>query len=385
MTIRLLVTDRNLALVGDPIDGWTNLECTRRFNEPASGSVELPAWPEVIAQLQPGNRLVVLRDGDVWCAGPMEVPQDYAWGIGDSSEPDPGKVTVSFSDDLSRLAGYLTWPTPASVWADQPATSSREIAHTNGETIIRTLVNENCGPGAITARRLPNLVVDTVAGIGSSVSITTRFEALLDACRRVAIWGGGLGFRTWQAGSQVHFGCYAPTDKTRTARFSRGLGNLQSVRFQFSAPTATHALVAGSDGTTPRAFVEVADAAAAASWWRVERYVDGSVESDATGELTASGNEELAGGAAPVELATVTVDTEDLKAGRDYDLGDRVAIELPTGIEVVDVVRSIQLQASPDAGEVVSALVGSPEATSNPAMVRIVRELGRRLGRIEAR
>ncbi|WP_346770369.1 hypothetical protein [Streptomyces sp. N502] len=86
-----------------------------------------------------------------------------------------------------------------------------------------------------------------------------------------------------------------------------------------------------------------------------------------------------------MELATVTVDTEDLKAGRDYTLGDRVTVALPTGLEVADLVRSIHLQATPTSGEYVTSLVGSPEATSDPQMVRLVRELGRRLGRLEAR
>lgn len=84
MGIRLLVTDQNLTVQGDPIDAWMNLDATRRFNEPASGSVDLPAHPEVMAQLQPGNRLVVIRDQTIWCAGPLEIPQDYTWGIGDS-------------------------------------------------------------------------------------------------------------------------------------------------------------------------------------------------------------------------------------------------------------------------------------------------------------
>ncbi|MGW0015752.1 Gp37-like protein, partial [Streptomyces tendae] len=125
--------------------------------------------------------------------------------------------------------------------------------------------------------------------------------------------------------------------------------------------------------------------AAAATWWRVEQLVNGSADNDAAGELTQDGTEALAQGSAPVELATVTVDTPDLRAGRDYGLGDRVTVMLPTGVEVVDLVRSIHLQATPKSGEHVTALVGSPSATSDPQVVQLVRELGRRLGRIEAR
>jgi hypothetical protein len=384
MPISLLITDEDLAVQGDPIDGWASLDSTLRFNEPASGSVQLTAYPEVMAQLQPGNRLVVIRDGSIWCAGPMEMPQDYTWSVGDSSEPNPGKVTVSFSDDLAKVAGYVTWPTPAAAWASQHATDSRSITDTNAETIIRQLVTENCGPGALAARRIPHLILAPVAGVGTNTTITTRFEGLLVAARRAALNGGAIGFRTRQVGDEIRFEVYAPADLTRIARFSAGLGNLRSVQYKQSAPTVTHALVGGGEDTA-RVFVEAADTGASDLWWRVEKFVDqSSIATDADGELTGAGREELATGAAPVELATVTVDTEDLKAGRDFGLGDRVTVELPTGLEVADVVRSIHLQASPNSGEYVSSLIGSAEATSDPATVRLIRDLGRRLGRMEA-
>lgn len=384
MTIQLLVTDEDLVVQGDPPADWSNLDATVRFNEPASGSVDLVAHPYVMEQLQPGNRLVVVRDGAIWCSGPMEIPQDFSWGIGGGGEAPPGRVRVNFSDDLVRPAGYLTWPAPASAWSAQPDTAY-QLTATNAETIIRTLINLNCGPGALTARQISNLVLAAAAGVGTTTSVNTRFEGLLATCRRVAIDGGGLGFRTRQTASQIEFEVYAPQDLTATARFSAGLGNLRAVSYKQSAPTVTHALVTGSDQATPRAYVEVADTAAAAAWWRVEQLINGTADNDTNGELTQDGTEALAGGSAPVELATVTVDTEDLQAGRDYGLGDLVTVALPTGLEVADVVRSIHLQATPDSGEYVSSLVGSPEATSDPQMVRLVRELSRRLGRIEAR
>ncbi|MFI7239660.1 siphovirus ReqiPepy6 Gp37-like family protein [Streptomyces cyaneofuscatus] len=370
---------------GDPIDGWTSLDVTRRFNEPGSGSFDAPALPGIMAQLQPGNRVVVIRDGAVWMAGPMEIPTDYAWSVTDAPA---GTVSVSFSDDLAAVAGYITWPTPANAWTAQLANTYRTMTSTNAETIVRALVNENCGPGARAERRIPRLALDTAAGIGTATTLSTRFEPLLDVCRRIALDGGAFGFRTQQVNNQILFGCYLPRDLTATARFSTGLGNLRSVKFKRSAPTVTHALIAGSEpdiGTAGRSYVQVADAAAVAAWFRVERYVDGSAQTDTDGELTQAGKGEIAAGAAPVELGTVTVDTPDLKAGRDFDLGDKVTVALPHGVEVADLVRSIQLQATPEAGEYVTTLVGSPDATTDPATVRAIRTLSRRLGRLESR
>ncbi|WP_405911372.1 siphovirus ReqiPepy6 Gp37-like family protein [Streptomyces longwoodensis] len=386
MAVQLLITDRNLVVQGDPLDGWTNLDCTKRFNEPGAGSVDLPARPDVMAQLQPGNRIIVIRDGAVWQSGPLEIPSDFTWSV--TEAPGWGKVTANFSDDLALIAGYITWPTPASAWTAQLANTYRQLNSTNAETIIRTLVDENCGPGARAERRIPRLALDAVAGAGASTTVKTRFEPLLDACRRVAVAGGGIGFRTRLTSTQLLFGCYQPRDLTATARFSIGLGNLRAIQAKRSAPTITHALIAGTEpetGTSGRSYVQVADSTAAATWWRVERYVDGPADNDTNGELTQAGTEELAGGSAPVELATVTVDTPDLKAGRDFDLGDRVTVALPYGVEVADLVRSIHLQATPDGGEYVTTLIGSPEATTDPQMVKAMRTLGRRLGRLETR
>ncbi|MEU6376821.1 siphovirus ReqiPepy6 Gp37-like family protein [Streptomyces sp. NPDC046909] len=385
MAITLLITDENLTVQGDPLSGWSNLDVTIKFNEPASGSVSLPAYPEVMEQLQPGNRLVVIRDQSIWCAGPMEQPTDYSWSV--DSARGVGEVTVNFSDDLATIAGHITWPEPALTWAGQHGDTWRTFTATNSETLIRALVNENCGPGAITARRIPNLVLDTAVGAGTNTALSTRFEPVLEACRRAASAGGSIGFRARQDGSQIKFGCYTPADKTATARFSVGLGNLRGVQYSQSAPTSTHALVAGTEtaGSSVRTYVEVANTAAAATWWRVEKYLDGGAEDDTTGELTAAGTSEIAEGAAPVTLATVTVDTEDLQAGRDYQLGDRVTIALPHGLQVTDVVRAIHLQATPDDGEQVASVVGSQDATTDPQTVRLIRTLSRRLGRLETR
>ncbi|MFE9684189.1 siphovirus ReqiPepy6 Gp37-like family protein [Streptomyces sp. NPDC006285] len=385
MAITLLITDKNLAVQGDPLDGWTSLDTTLKFNEPAAGTVTLPAYPEVMAQLQPGNRMVVIRDGGIWCAGPMEEPVDYSWSV--DSAQQPGEVTVNFSDDLATIAGHIVWPEPALTWAGQHGDTWRTFTTVTAETIVRTLVNENAGPGALVARRIPNLVLDAVASAGTATTISSRFEPVLDACRRAASAGGQIGFRTRQDGTQIKFGCYTPADKSATARFSTGLGNLRSVQFTRSAPTATHALVAGTEteGSSIRTFVEVADTAAAAEWWRVEKYLDGGADNDDDGELTASGTGDLAEAAAPVSLATITVDTPDLQAGRDYGLGDKVAVALPHGLQAIDVVRSITLTATPQGGESVSSVIGSQDATSDPQIVRLVRTLSRRLGRLETR
>ncbi|NUP19882.1 MAG: hypothetical protein HOZ81_28140 [Streptomyces sp.] len=392
MTLQLLVTDRNLNVLGDPITGWTKLSVDLNFNAPASGSVTLPARPEVMALLQPGKRLVVIRDQEIWCAGPLEEPQNYTWDLAANS--GTGMVVANFTDDLARVAGYRTYPAPASAFEDQitPVDQTYGLVDFNAEVIIRQLVDVNCGPGALTARRIQRLVLDDVAGVGSTTTVRTRFEPLLDACRTVAATDG-LGFRTRQVGDEIRFGVYAPADRTDTARFSAGLGNLRSVSFTLAAPLATSELVMGgldpSEAASPphtRVYREVVSSAAVADWYRVEKFIDMTgTEDDSKGELTQAGVAAAADDRPQASLATVTVDTEDLKAGRDYTLGDRVTVVLPTGRQITDIVQAIRLDATPDGGEVVTTVIGNSDKTTNSATVRLIRDLARRLGRLEAR
>lgn len=393
MTIQLLVTDRNLNVLGDPLAGWTKVSCDLNFNAPASGQVTLPAWPEYMQLLQPGNRMVLIRDNTIWCAGPLEEPQDYTWDLGQNA--GPGTVTVTFTDDLARVAGYLTYPDPALAFSAQTTTSDvvRTLSGINAELIIRQLVSENCGPAALAARRIERLVLDAVAGVGTTRTIRTRFEPLLDACRTAAI-GDGLGFRTRQIADEIRFGVYQPADRTGSARFSAGLGNLRSVRFTMGAPTATAELVQGGNdpknaapsGDPPnvRVYVEV-NSGAATDWYRVEKLIEQSGKDNTNGELSLAGKLALGDDNPQASLATVTVDTPDLQAGRDYGLGDRVTVVLPSGLEIADIVRTIRLEATPDEGEVVTSVIGDSDKSTTTATVRLARDLARRLGRLEAR
>lgn len=385
MTINLLVTDKNLNIVGDLLDGWTSLSCERRFNEPATGTVTLPARSEYLQTLQPGRRLVVMRDGDIWCAGPMEEPQRSKRSAED--DPRTGTVDVQFTDDLARIAGYLTYPNPAVAASSQTTSSDTayQLTSVNAEVIIRTLVNVNCGPGALADRRIEQLDLDALAGVGTVTSITTRFEPLLDACRTVAA-KDGLGFRTRHdmTTNKILFGVYKPVDRTLSARFSYELGNLRSDEYALSAPAATHEIVMGGDEGS-RQYVEVADGISATGWWRSEKLVEQSGTTNANGELTQAGNAALAEDRPQAFLATETVDTEDLRAGIDFDLGDLVSVVPYPGAVVTDVVRAIRLEATPGEGEKVTTTVGTADATTTLRMYRQIQDLARRVGRQETR
>ncbi|WP_031039917.1 Gp37-like protein [Streptomyces sp. NRRL F-5650] len=393
MAIQLLVTDRNLDFLGDPIVGWSKLSCDLNYRAPASGSVVLPARPEVMELLQPGNRMVLMRDGGIWCAGPLEAPQDpYVWDLEENA--GVGTVTARWTDDLGRIAGYLTYPHPGVHFPFQVTERDQMWTRTaNSEAVIRELVSLTCGPTALAERRIERLVLDAVAGVGTTRTLSTRLEPLLDACRTLAV-PDGLGFRTRQVGDEIRFGVYQPTDRTATARFSAGLGNLRRVEFTLSAPLATSELVMGGEdpaqqvpaGDPPnhREYTEVMSGAQA-DWYRVEKLVQSRGKTNFDGELTQDGVLALGNDNPQASLATVAVDTEDLRAGRDYGLGDLVSVVLPTGLEIADVVQSIGLIAEPNSGELVTTVIGNSDKTTLTRMVWTVRDLAYRLGQLEGR
>ncbi|MDG4801726.1 hypothetical protein [Micromonospora sp. WMMD980] len=281
MSFTILVTGRNLNVIGDPITRWTNLDITLKFNEPDVATLTVPTDGLSVAQLAPGNRLVVMRDpapalgypGEVVIAGPIEQPGAQKWSI-DGADTGSGTTTIACASDLASIVAEVAYPDPAHAITAQ-ATGRRTFAATKAETMMRQLVSENVGPSAIAARRIPGLTLAADGGRGASVTAGFRLDPLGDALRSVALAGGGLGFRTRQAtvGASVVFEVYQPRDLRGQVRFSRGLSNLLSYSYTPAAPTATVAIVGAQGEGVDRNFTEVVSAAAS-TWGRMVTLVD---------------------------------------------------------------------------------------------------------------
>lgn len=382
--ITLLVTDRNLVKVGDPIDGWTALSVTPQFNAAGAGTVTMPATPAVLDQINAdGARLVVIRDNQYFMGGPIEKVGPFVWSLDDNgTSADPGVITVSFTDDFALIAGLITYPDPTVAATAQTGTAQYTASATNAETLLRNLVNLNAGPGALTARQVPKLVLGTVAHVGTNVNVATRFEPLGDVLRSVALAGGNLGFRTIEAGGNIDFTVYDPADLSSQIRFSRGLGNLRSVNYDPAAPTVTVAIVGGDGTGTSRTVREVPDDDAVTKYWRLEQFVNQGSTSDTT-VMDQAGEQALSTGGEQAQLTAVAVDTDVQRYGRDYALGDIVTVEIYPGFEVTDIVRAVTLTADPNTGEVVAPLIGTGAAVTTTKQLKLYNALERRVGLLE--
>lgn len=381
MAITILVTNKNLDVVGDPIYNWDNLDCTQRFNAPGSGQFTCPGHSWIREQIEPGNRIVVIRDGDVFTAGPIEQAMYERSDDGENS--GDGKYTVTFADDLARIAEMVTYPNPAQTPETQSVAAWTYSG--NAELALRNLVNLNVGPGARAERRIPKLELGTLTGVGNNVTVSTRFEPILDPMRSAALAGGGLGFRTRQVDKKILFEVYAPQDKSGTVRFGFGLGNLRYLGYERTAPTGTTAIVGGQgDLAVPaeRAVLARTNTAGETLWGRRETLVS-RPGSTAQAELQKDGDESLAEAGESARLQSSAFDSDDQRFGIHYGLGDKVSIQVWPGYEVSDLVRIAHLQAWATAGELVSVMVGTQEASRDPGWVRRLRQIDRRMGRLE--
>lgn len=379
-TYTLLVTDRNLVVLGDPIGHWEHIEVVSRFNAVGSGIVRTPATAAIRQLIKRGRRFVLIRDGEVYSSGRIERFR-ILWSL-DGTRGDPGIAEIHWADDLATIASRISYPNPA-LDATSQDTARRSFTSTNAETIMRTLVNENAGSAALTPRQVPKLALGDVAGVGSDITWSTRFEPLTDAMRDVATVGGRLGFRARQVGTQIVFEVYEPQDLSLQVRFSAAWGSLREYTYDLAAPEVNAAIVGGQDAGADRTVRERVDQLAVDDWWRDERFVDRRDLGD-TDELDNAGDDELVRGEEELELSTVTVDTPQTQFGRDYQLGDIVSVAIDQDQEVTDVVRSVQLQVSPDSGELITAMAGSESASADPEWVRQSRQLSRQLSRSSA-
>jgi hypothetical protein len=375
----VLVTDRYMQVVGDPIAAWTSLDITLKFNEASAGILITPGYDWIRDQLRPGCRVVVLRDGVTLIAGPVE---KWLWERSDDGDnAGAGQITVNFSDFIGLIVSRLTYPDGALAPGAQVLDNWSYTG--NAELALRELVDKNAGAGALVERSIPRLALGTVAGVGTSGTFTAeRMEPIGDVMRRVAAAGGNLGFRArLGADDVVTFEVYQSQDLSQEIVFSFGYGSLKYIGFEQTAPVANAAIVGGQGTGADRLLLERDNYASAQAWDRRETLVS-RPGNDPTADLQTDGDAALAEGAETIRVPTSVSDTPFMKYP-DYDIGSIVSVETWPGAMISDVVATIHFQVYATSGEYVSATVGSQAALSDPKWLQQVRRMNRRISYLE--
>lgn len=352
------------------VEDFTVLEMPLRFNAVSSWALDLDAFGGAAALLDQAAGIQVVRDGLTLLSGPMTTRKESAGG-------GRGRLTYAGVDDTVWLARRLALPVPAGPPYTAAAYDRRSGA---AETVIRAYVDANAGPTATVARRVPGLTLPASLGRGAAVIGNARYDDLIVLCQELALLGG-VGFRVVQVGLGLEVQFYVPADRTRTAVFSFGLGNLAGYEYEQTDPTATYAYVAGQGEGTARTIVE---GGAAGAPYRAEVFKD-QRDTNEQAALEQSRTETLAEGAGTTALAISPIDTQSVRFGRDYGLGDRVSVVLDTGT-VQDVVREVKVTLGPD-GETLTPVVGTAGASNPdvPALFDTMKRQATRLLRLERR
>jgi hypothetical protein len=267
---------------------------------------------------------------------------------GTSSLPGPF-IILSGADYLGIIANRIAYPNPSVAWSSQTASSADAVSNMKLETAIKHYVNNNLGPGAISARRQNLLDIGADSARGAAVSYTVKFGSgvdlnLLDLIRSLiaqAGSGNAMGVQVTRNPSthRILFDVYIPRNLTGKAWFSESLGNLTAINFSLLDPTITNALVQGS-GTN---FIEKV-ASLRTPWNVAENFIDQSGETDVNNLNTAAQQALLQGATGPT-MNVVTSDTPFLTFGRDYGLGDMISIEVRPGSVYSDVITGVTLTA----------------------------------------
>lgn len=361
MNTALRVHVRNAALqrVGQ-IDDYTTLTAIPRYNGIGSYSMEISADSPKAPLLAEGNGLIISTPGgDLIDSGPIRTVD---WTRSES-DAGAGKLTVTGVSDTALLAQYTCWPNPAAAIGSQ-ADTVYKISATKAETAMRALVNANAGPGALTSRKNPLLTLVTDGARGPSVTRqVNQFDNLLAAVTDLAT-AAGLGFRVVQVGAALQFQVYAPADRSGTARFSFGLGNLTDASYSTTPPTCTRALVVAGGQSSPRACKTYDRTDPLFPNLVIERFVDlTSVDTasvDLTAQMDQAAEEALTSGAGKGSLSIAPIDIPLLRYGRDYQVGDTVAAQVRS-TWTTDVVREVTVTSTAVDGVTVKAAVGSDD------------------------
>ncbi len=384
-TFTLLITDWNLKPMLPPLLKWRQFEVTIKRNEVGSGQVVLTGDPAVlVAAGTPNARMCIIRNpipslgitGSVLASGPIEQPGPQGWSMDDESGMGAGTITISFATNELYLAERITYPNPA-VQATAQGAAFWTVTNQNAETVLRNLVNLNAGPGALVARRVPNLALGAVAGVGSNVSYTTRFEVLTDALRAVALAGGSLNFRVRDTTSQLLFEVSAPTLRGN-ALFARSRGNLRALEVTPQNPSATAAIVGGSGTGASRTVYE---SAPASSWRRMETFVNQS-ETATAAELAQAAADALADKGESVGVTPITIDPWGAGYGSKYQLGDKVPVVLNNGTVRTDVITAVTVTCTADGGSIFKPAIGTGDPYTDTKTVQLLRDMNRRLRKL---
>ena len=311
--------------------------------------------------------------------GTLAIPATPPINIGANNTP-----ASFFSGQVDEFAVYA-----AALNTTQSAAHYAAFTNTHGTYDTRTGVASTVLIGYVNANLITPVNADrdmTVMSaaadpsVGTSVTGNARYDNLLALLQQLASAGGDIGFRVVQTANGVlQFQVYAPSDKTGNAKFSEALLNLFDYSYELMGPNSNSVEVLGGGTNAGRTAVRVQDATSIANWGLVEGPIVDARDTSDTAIMTQRGQAEVNAQSEAINLSITPRDTDSVTYGRDYNLGDIVAITID-GATITNKVRSVEIKLTTADQEIVTPGIGNPtqgQAAQFLADIRRAQQLDR--------
>ncbi|WP_371665977.1 siphovirus ReqiPepy6 Gp37-like family protein [Streptomyces sp. NBC_01241] len=409
MGYRVEVRDKDLNRVGI-IDTWLQLDIIVRFCAQGSWKLLVRAGTEQAELLQRGGGVAIYQDGvkKPIITGQIEDFQKYFTVEQHSSM---GSLFVGGSCDNKLAYSRLAFPDPArAVDKQYLSTVDTRTVNTPGSSAIWNELEKSMGTSALSDRRIPGVKIGPKPTFGDTVNDTVRYDVIGE---KLAGWceAKKLGYRfLYDPNSKtIDLDIFTPRDLSKEVRLSTDLGNLREYIWTLSAPKVTRVIVACQGEGKGRYLYQKIDAEAEAEWGlKIEQFVDRRdlpiVTDMATGKpvkasldvttaefesaleaVKQSAEEVLKEGEKSGNFQVYPIDTEQIKFGRDYFVGDLVTV-IADGTEYVDMVREVNITVD-DGGNAytVSPKIGEQGSGDPLNLYKTVFEMREKLRKLEAR
>jgi hypothetical protein len=321
----IFVYDTNMNILG-VIDNFQSFIWTRRYWECGEMKLFAPYTENHIKLLQQGNMIMKSGGHEVAQIAYINIKQD-----------------IQGKDQIEVQGKFIA------SWLKRRIVVKPVVVSATTQTIINRLVSENITAASVVARRIPNLAIETVAGVGGGV-IQYANEDQVDVLTAVenAAMAAKLGFmvRTDPTTGQHYFRVYKGRDLT----YQNTAGNPPCVFSQEFDNVLEHEYTSSTENLRTYAYVrgekvnnvppKNAEVGTGTGLDRLELFVDGSdiqqssenaagntvtmTDTQYINALKQRANEELEYHTESLSFSSVINPESNLKYMVDFDLGDRV-------------------------------------------------------------
>lgn len=345
-----------------------------RNNDVSTFSLDMDGDDPLAVRFEKGWRVIIEDDGIQYLAG-------TANRRGRSSKTGVQDLALSGVDDMAWLRDMITLPSPSNA-ADNQGDDAYYKAKGTAQQLITDLVRTHLGQTARTEYRRP-LFVSSPSGGGAQVSINSRFKTVLEEVEKLARRKLTVRMRQDDTTQRTVMDVAPGRDLTRAVRLTERNAGLTDWELVEEAPEVTSVLVAGQGEGEARTLKLVSGNEN--DWgFRALRFQDRR-DTDELDQLIQAGEETLEEGRAKSTISLEIGETETVKFGEDFWLGDTITVQLKDGAVVTDIVQSAQIDWTETGREVKLTIGPVLDEQDAPRWVPLVRQLMSQIRALQAR